>query len=363
MTHTFGIEIETAGRPVQPVIDALRANGLRGFVVKPDGTPSVDAEIVLPPLPDTQETWDYVEKVCRVLQDIGCTINRSCGLHVHISNAPLNDGTSTAFFFGDSIDHTERTGDFLRGTYFADPMTGVEVKDIIRRYTSQQAVIDSMHPSSRTNNRYCQPLELGRIEAADNTVANLTRVTHGKFGTINLTTWSRGTLEFRQAAGTIEMPKMRAWVQFLLNLVEWTKSNRVTQGATEVTRTTPEQPFRRGARIGVIYTACRTQFGGATVQDLMDMTGTTAINIRARISEIRTRVGDAAIVTHTQQANGHSYGDGQDLARYEILNEWTEHGEGATLLPDNRIGIASIWAGLSDELYEFWQDRIIELRT
>jgi hypothetical protein len=130
-----------------------------------------------------------------------------------------------------------------------------------------------------------------------------------------------------------------------------------------VTRTTPEQPFRRGARIGVIYTACRTQFGGATVQDLMDMTGTTAINIRARISEIRTRVGDAAIVTHTQQANGHSYGDGQDLARYEILNEWTEHGEGATLLPDNRIGIASIWAGLSDELYEFWQDRIIELRT
>jgi hypothetical protein len=34
MTHTFGIEIETAGRPVQPVIDALRANGLRGFVVK-----------------------------------------------------------------------------------------------------------------------------------------------------------------------------------------------------------------------------------------------------------------------------------------------------------------------------------------
>jgi hypothetical protein len=55
MTHAFGIEIETAGRPVQPVIDALRANGLRGFVVKPDGTPSVDAEIVLPPLPDTQD--------------------------------------------------------------------------------------------------------------------------------------------------------------------------------------------------------------------------------------------------------------------------------------------------------------------
>ena len=111
MTHTFGIEIETAGRSVSEVNAALRADGLRGFVVKPDGTPSVDAEIVLPPLPDTQMTWDYVQNICRVLQDIGCTINRSCGLHVHISNAPLNDGTSTAFFFGDSIDHTERTGE------------------------------------------------------------------------------------------------------------------------------------------------------------------------------------------------------------------------------------------------------------
>jgi hypothetical protein len=62
MTHAFGIEIETAGRPVQPVIDALRANGLRGFVVKPDGTPSVDAEIVLPPLPDTEMAWEYVRE-------------------------------------------------------------------------------------------------------------------------------------------------------------------------------------------------------------------------------------------------------------------------------------------------------------
>jgi hypothetical protein len=103
MTHTFGIEIETAGRPVQPVIDALRANGLRGFVVKPDGTPSVDAEIVLPPLPDTQMAWEYVEKVCRVLQDIGCTINRSCGLHVHISNAPIHEDIRLPVFLATAL--------------------------------------------------------------------------------------------------------------------------------------------------------------------------------------------------------------------------------------------------------------------
>ena len=34
--------------------------------------------------------------------------------------------------------------------------------------------------------------------------------------------------------------------------------------------------------------------------------------VRAAVSEIRTRVGEAAVVTHTQQANGASYGQGTD---------------------------------------------------
>ena len=41
--------------------------------------------------------------------------------------------------------------------------------------------------------------------------------------------------------------------------------------------------------------------------------------VRAAVSEIRQRVGDSAVVTHTQQSNGARYGDGTDLTRYQVL--------------------------------------------
>jgi len=118
--------------------------------------------------------------------------------------------------------------------------------------------------------------------------------------------------------------------------------------------------FRSGSRIGLIYSMCRSN-GGCDVHDLMNATGTTAINIRARISEIRARLSDGAVVTHTMQANGNSYGDGQDLARYEILSEYQTQSTGARLMPANRIGLESVWAGLQDDLFEWWQNRITEL--
>jgi hypothetical protein len=61
------------------------------------------------------------------------------------------------------------------------------------------------------------------------------------------------------------------------------------------------------------------------------------------------------------QANGNSYGDGQDLARYEILSEYQTQSTGARLMPANRIGLESVWACLPDDLFEWWQNRITEL--
>jgi hypothetical protein len=31
------------------------------------------------------------------------------------------------------------------------------------------------------------------------------------------------------------------------------------------------------------------------------------------------------------------------------------------MLPENRIGAASIWSGLEDDLFEWWQNRITAL--
>ena len=356
MTYTFGIEIETSGANIPTIERAFDRAEIRGCDVKPDGTPRVDAEIVLPPLAACDFAFDYIKKICRVLSDVGANVNSSCGLHVHIGNAPLIESANATRFCGDSIRVKSETGRFVVGQYFQEPMDFIAVQDIMRRYTRQQDAVNSMFPRSRTDNRYCSPLSTRRIENA----SNISELTFGKFTTINLQTWARGTIEFRQASGTIEADKIINWVKFLLNLVEHTNVNRVENGNRTIVTDTPEQPFRRGARVGVQYSMMRTD-GGATTQEIMDATGCSEQRVRAAVSEIRSRVGDAAVVTNTQQANGARYGDGTHHTSYTVLFSFETQGSGAQLLPENRRGVESIWANVDDDLFEWWQNRITAL--
>ncbi len=349
-----GIEIETYGVPVPTVQRALNDNGIKGCQVKPDGTPSVDAEIVLPPLVPCQVAKEYIESVCRVLSDIGCRINQSCGLHIHIGNAPIADTTHAARFTGDSILHTERNGNFL--SEHGEPFDFPIVKDLFFRWERQQDIINTMFPRSRTNNRYCQPLNATKIDNA----TNIQQLNHGKFYAVNLDTWRRGTIEFRQHSGTIEANKIWNWFLFLNNFVTWTVQNRFEHGETSTTIETPTAPFRNGSRVGVQYTMMRSE-NGATTRDIIDATGCSEQRVRAAVSEIRNRVGDNAVVTHTQQSNGARYGDGTDLTRYQVLQTIETETSGTTMLPENRIGAASIWSGLDDSEFEWWQDRITAL--
>ena len=355
MTLTFGIEIETSGVPYSSVNTQLRERGLKGFMSKPDGTPNVDAEIVLPPMPICQTSKEYIESICNALSEIGCRINQSCGLHVHIGNAPLADTTHAARFTGDSIAHTERTSRFL--SEHGETFDFTIVKDLFVRWERQQNIINTMFPSSRTNNRYCQQLSGRKIENA-NTIQELN---HGKFYAINLDTWRNGTIEFRQHSGTIEADKIWRWLQFLDNFVNWTIEARVEHGNRSTTIETPLAPFRNNSRVGVQYTMMRND-NGVSTREIMDATGCSEQRVRAAVSEIRNRVGDAAVVTHTQQSNGASYGSGTDHTRYQVLQTIESETSGVTLLPENRIGIPSIWAGLDDSEFEWWQNRISTLR-
>ncbi len=343
MTNTFGIEIEISGASISTIKSALNNAEIRGCDVKPDGTPGVDAEIVLPPLAPCDFAWDYIKSICRVLERVGASVNSKCGLHVHIGNAPLNDDVRATEFCGASIRDRANTGRYITGAY-AEPMDFVAVQDILYRYTRQQSTINTMFPRSRTDNRYCAPLSVARIENA----TTIRELTFGKFTAVNLETWARGTIEFRQASGTVEADKIINWTQFLLNLVDHTNTARVTSGSRTIVTDTPEQPFRRGARVGVQYSMMRTD-GGATTQEIMDATGCSEQRVRAAVSEIRNRVGDAAVVTNTQQANDARYGDGTSHTGYTVLFSFETTTDGATLLPDHRIGNASIWAGLSDD--------------
>lgn len=355
---TSGIEIETTGVPIQRIQSEFDIRGIKGCKVVPDGTPTVDAEIVTPVYADCQVAYEHLKSICDALEYLGCRVNSRCGLHVHIGNAPLSDETTPSQFTGSSIAHSERTGRFYSN--HGDAFDAVIVKDIMMRYTRQQATfngINSMLPSSRHNNRMCYPLDVARIENA-NTISELASATHGKFSSINLEPWARhGTIEFRQHSGTIEVDKIWNWVMFLNNLVKHTLENRVTSGTRTIVTDTPEQPFRRGARVGVQYTMMRSD-NGATTQEIMDATGCSEQRVRAAVSEIRNRIGDAGVITSTQQANGARYGDGTNHTAYRVPFTFETQSNGVTLLPDNSIGNASIWAGISDDMFAWWQDRI-----
>jgi len=106
--------------------------------------------------------------------------------------------------------------------------------------------------------------------------------------------------------------------------------------------------------------------GGCTTRDIMMITGCSEGSVRQGATLIRDRLETngfprSSVITHDQISNGHQYGDGTDLSGYEIAMEVTVQGTGAALMSENSIGNASIWAGVSDQQYTWWQDRIVAL--
>lgn len=365
MQLSFGCEIEVAEVSRSAVRSALARHNVNYVFVVEDGTRGVDAELNVPPMVMGDEAIEVYGRINDALAECGAQINSQCGLHVHVGNTPI---TSDATEFNDasltySANHIVEWGhrpDMGNGGFISvegQPMDAALVRDVVYRYARQQDVVNTMLPRSRRNNHFCRPLVNAEHILATRTIDQLQRHIGGKFNAINLLPWSRGTVEFRQAAGTIECSKIIAWVDFILNMFRHSLEERMEEGSRAVEHTTPEQPFRRGSRVGVQYTMMR-QPAGATTRDIMDATGCSEQRVRAAVSEIRERIGRAAVITHTQPSQGASYGDGTDLTRYEILSSWTEQGEAMTLRPENRRGVESIFGGLDDEAFEYWQDRI-----
>ena len=192
-------------------------------------------------------------------------------------------------------------------------------------------------------------------------ITELANATNGKFSTINLQPWTdQGTIEFRQAMGTVDLDKCIAWVAFVLNLVDYTRTQRFAGTTTTETRSTPirgRDTFAAQAhRISAVYDWMRTE-GGISCADIMMQTGVSENRARAYPSEIRTHLGHPdAVVTHTQQAGGGTYGDGNDYCAWEVLRTYQVETEGPKTLQESVN--KSIWGGLSEEHYGWWMDRI-----
>ncbi len=192
-TRTFGVEIECLyPSSVGSYQDLERAMAVRGIDIEYRGythTTSehwkivTDASIrvidgylsceIVSPILKGREGLQKLNLVCQALDDLGCTVNKSCGFHVHHGAANM------------SIEAR---------------------KDVFRYYRRAEGVIDTLvSPSRRGNeNRFCQ---------------SLFNYSEGQFPStryvkVNAEAFARhGTIEFRQHQGTINYQKMSNWIR------------------------------------------------------------------------------------------------------------------------------------------------------
>ena len=391
---TFSFEVEVrnerqGGVDVQTMERGLRDRGITGYRVDRDG--SGCTEITPAPMAFGDKAINYINRLCDAINDIGRIergnhnklVNKICGLHVHMGAAFLADGVDPDQFTEESLQYMTETGEYLgalrgrrdaqreqRARLFADPFDVELVRDIVLRYFLNTTAINKILTPSRRDNRYTWPLtKYGRLSVeqinACNDVQELNQLVSSiehKYTSVNLVPYARlGTIEFRQHQGTTDADKIIKWCELLNNFILHSAENRLEQGTATTTEATPEAlPVRRGSRIAVQYDLMRTE-QGATITEIMDATGCGENRVRSAVTEIRQRIGQSAVVTHTQQANGATYGDGTHHTRYQVLPEVTVQGSGTRLMPENRRGGTSIWCGVSDDRFEWWQQRAIEI--
>jgi len=341
-------------------------------LVKFDGTPVVDAEIVIPPFPAHMAggVADDLRRLFTFIDENGGSVNRrDLGGHVHIGNRAIKNMSPADYWRQSKQLMRDREAFYMPSDdCCADIMPLILAKDVAVRYADHVGAINGILPQSRRVNRYCRPLSHiasdghrhAEFMAATN-ANEMSRIIGGKFYAVNLETWTRGTIEFRQHQATMDIAKLEAWCLLIDAMFRHSDRYRVDYNADAVTSVpTPAQPYRAGSRIGVMWSLIRRD-DGATTREIADATGWTAQTIRARVSEMRRDHGEQAVICHTQQAYGHSYGSSNgehDLNGYMVpaTIERRQRDNGG-LLPENQRGVSSIWAGLDDETFEYFNTR------
>jgi len=208
--RTFGIEIEfKSNRGSYEIAASLSAAGIttqaegynhftrRHWKIVSDASVPGGWELVSPPLTFTDESFAQIETVSRVLIDLGCTVDRQCGLHVH---------------------------------HLANDLSIAQIGKVLALYAKHETWIDAMMPASRRGaaNQYCRSLNVigdvaRTVEAfvACRTRQDVERLLGHRYFKVNpQALWRQGTLEFRQHSGTIEAAKIVNWVKISRALLE-----------------------------------------------------------------------------------------------------------------------------------------------
>ena len=246
----FGLELETVGLNHRGLERALNNGGIRAqaedynhaarsyWKIVQDGSLRAQGEgsgeVVSPPM----FSIDEVRKACRALVAGGATVNRSCGLHVHMDAHDIGDGDNGI----------------------------LDWKVLVSSYIAAETEIDSVMPLSRRGNRnqYCKSMVNSTAVTAASKAAQIDRVWQARslsemvdvyrgdrYWKVNLCPFVRqGTVEFRQHAGTLNADKVANWVLALETMM-----NHARRAATAVREgRASEEEVKRKLRDGLWYT-------------------------------------------------------------------------------------------------------------
>jgi hypothetical protein len=162
--------------------------------IVPDGSISQGFELVSPPLSGGEGLAEVI-LAARVLVQIGCYVDTSCGLHVHVD---------------------------------ANDLSGASVVNAVRRMVRYESEIDTMVPAHRRSNSFAlsNRQQLGVMEQhlssdPDASARTICGVVSGRYRKLNTAAYIRhGTLEFRQHSGSIDGTKIANWIMFCVQFVQ-----------------------------------------------------------------------------------------------------------------------------------------------
>jgi hypothetical protein len=346
-TRRFGVEVEFVGVSCEAAARAITAAGFpcqyedynhatrNTWKVVRDGSLEYHngncGELVSPPL-SGEAGIEQVRAVLRALVSAGATVNRSCGLHVHVD---------------------------------AGDLSVPQIVSIMRRYQTHQNEINRFMPASRRDSRWAKRIsnDLINTVVGCQTPSYLRRYAGSidRYHAVNVAAYARhGTIEFRQHSASVNNNKVAHWIAFCLHFVA-TSVTRVT-GATPVVAAAASGRGRRpnySARRVIVGLISRPE--GATITQLAESTGYSANTIQSSIfSQLRafgrvrlTRWSGVYRFTPTMQ----------DDPRLVV---WL--GNAAAPAPVPAVDVAindnlvdTLFLGIPNEIASFYNERAMEL--
>ena len=342
----FGVEIEFIDSRNMVHVFLERAQGIEGiscrqnicgyhsgdysaWKIEYDCSVAGGYELVSPILDTETDGFEQIKKMCSLLIDIGASINRTCGLHVHLSLPHLNCAW---------------------------------MKNILKRYADNTNTIDAFMPASRRSescwaDQYCAPVSMVVENNHFNrarTINALVNNTGRRFVTVNITNYPRlETIEFRQHSGTLNATKIKNWVTFLIAFVE--ASRPIESSTYRSRRLRPARTTSKRARL--LRMLQEANGARVSLNCIMSTIGfLTSASVESTISQLRREGHD--IIRQRNQIG---------RPAFSAAPSWVYRGQ--TTVPCGRAQqstdvdtvLADIWHNVPADVQAYYQERITEL--